>query len=335
MKLVFCAVYFLCVCGDVLAASKLIKGHPIYAEIVVDVKNNKILHCFNVDQATQPASLTKMMTLYIVFSRIASKQLELTDRVFFSKNAIDQKPSKLDVKLNDSISIREAIQALTVKSANDVAVALAEKIAGSEEKFVGLMNFYAKELKMYSTVFKTASGWKNKKQLTTARDMAKLTIALRRDFPSFLSFFEMKNFEYNNTVIKNHNNILGYHENLNFTVDGMKTGYVSASGFNLAASAKDKFGRRIIAVILGGPTAKWRDCRMLYLLDCAFSGELPKPSNVDTFYKKQDEKNTKAKKNRPCIIKKKKNIKTKKLNKIRKFESKQFKIRKILKECGE
>lgn len=320
---------------NVSAVCKSVKERPVYAEVVVDEKSNKIIHCFNSDKATQPASLTKMMTLYIVFSKISSKQLRLTDRVIFSRNATNQKPSKLDVKLNDSISVREAIKALAVKSANDVAVALAEKIAGSEEKFVELMNSYAKELKMDSTVFKTASGWKNKKQLTTAKDMAKLTIALRRDFPSFLYFFEMKKFEYNESVFKNHNNILGHHEALNFTVDGVKTGYVAASGFNLAASAKNKTGRRIVAVILGGPTAKWRDCRMLHLLDCAFNGESPKPANVDAFYKKQDMEAAKAKKRQSCLAKKKRNTKIKKANKTRKFVSKRFKIRKILKECGE
>lgn len=261
---------------------------PAYEEIVYDIKQKKIIHSLNIDQKTQPASLTKMMTLYITFSKINNGTLKLTDRVQFSRAAVNQRPSILGVKIRNSITVKEAIFALITKSANDVAVALAEKIAGTEKKFVDLMNFYARELKMRSTVFKNASGWKDRQQLTTARDMVKLSLALINKFPSFYPYFSMKSFSFEGKKWRNHNKLVckcpSRFKEANIVVDGIKTGYVAASGFNLSTSAMNNKGRRLIAVILGGPTAKWRDERMADMLCCCFNNMKPQAAKIDNYY---------------------------------------------------
>ena len=250
--------------------------HP-YSEIVVDANSGSILYANNELAQTQPASLAKMMTLYIVFKAIEKGRLKLDDRVVFSKNATKQSPSKLHMKVGTSISVREAIIALVVKSANDAAVALAETVAQDVTSFVQLMNCHAKMLGMNDTNFCNPSGWNCRSQCTTAADMAKLARALLINMKDFYSVFSIKQVKYCGSVIKNHNKVLG---NLpgGIIVDGIKTGYVAASGYNLVASAK-KIERgkekRIIAIILGGRTGPLRDERMKHLLLCGFSKTKP------------------------------------------------------------
>lgn len=252
---------------------------PPYSEIVADASTGEVLYSDNANAETQPASLTKMMTLYVVFKEIEKGRLKLEDRVYFSRNAEKQKPSRLGIRCGASISVREAIIALVVKSANDVAVALAERVGGSAKEFVKLMNCYAKMLGMHHTTFTNPSGWKDKSQKTTATDMVKLARGLLANMGSFYPVFSIKQVKYCGSVIKNHNSILGELPG-GITVDGMKTGYVAASGFNLVASAT-KNKKRIVAVVLGGPTSKWRDRRMKHLIQCAFNGEQPEQVAAD------------------------------------------------------
>lgn len=280
-------------------------SNPVYSEIILDLDTGVVIHEYNPDKQTQPASLTKIMTLYIVFSKLASGELRMRDTVFFTRNATNQKPCKLDITHGDCMTVRDAIKALITKSANDVAVALAEKISGSEENFVKLMNVYAQNLGLKYTVFQNASGWKNKKQLTTARDCAILTTAMIRNHRNYYRLFRTKVFCYDGKKYKNHNNLLGSHNDFSFHVDGVKTGYVAASGYNLSASATNSYGKRIVAVILGGPTAKWRDDRMKYIISCAFSKKSPSTPNIREYYEKENrpinkEKRKLCKANKKC-----------------------------------
>lgn len=246
---------------------------PPYCELIADAKTGELLYADNSKTETQPASLTKMMTLYVAFKEIEKGKLKLNDRVHFSMNAVRQKPSKLGVSYGSSISVREAIVALIVKSANDVAVALSETICKTQKDFVKLMNCNAKMLGMNNTNFSNPSGWKDSTQYTTAEDMLKLARALLVNMKSFYPVFSIKEVMYCGSLIKNHNNILGDLPG-GIVVDGMKTGYVAASGFNLVASAK-KDNKRLIVVVLGGPSGKWRDNRVKHLITCGFNGATP------------------------------------------------------------
>lgn len=243
-------------------------GAPVKAAFVMDARTGRYICGYNEDVKTQPASLTKMMTLLLTFKALKNRKIRLNSKLKISKNAASQQPCKLGLKVGEKITVRNAILALVTKSANDVAVALGEFIGGNENTFVYLMNKEARRLNMKSTVFINPSGWKNPKQLTTARDMAKLARALIRDYPRYYHFFATKKFSYKRASIKNHNKLLGSRNGV--VVDGIKTGYVAASGYNLAASAK-KGRRRLIVVALGGETAKKRDMEVARLLKEGFS----------------------------------------------------------------
>lgn len=257
-----------CFVAAVLYASNA-QCDPVYGAIVIDARTNQELHSCNPDQQTQPASLTKMMTLLITFKSIVAKKISIHSQVSFSANAVSQKPTILGVKKGSTISVKTAILALITKSANDVAVALAEHIAnGSEQNFVKLMNAEAKKLGMTSTVFCNPSGWKDTKQLTTVRDMAKLARALLTQYRQFYRLFATRSLCFQGKVMKNHNKLLGTRNG--FVVDGIKTGFVNASGYNLAASAV-RGNRRIIAVVVGGSSQAWRDKRVSDLLTIAFN----------------------------------------------------------------
>ncbi len=260
----FFVVLFLLVCSFSLRASA-----PVKAAVVLDANTGSYIDGYNEDVKTQPASLTKMMTLLLTFKALKKGDITLNTKVRVSKNAASQCPCKLGLKEGESITVRNAILALVTKSANDVAVALSERIArGNEKLFVYLMNKEARRLKMRSTVFVNPSGWKNSKQLSTARDMAKLARALIKNYPKYYHFFATKKFSYKKAKIKNHNKLLGSHKGI--IIDGIKTGYVAASGYNLAASAR-KGRRRLIVVVLGGETAKQRDKEVSRLLKRGFN----------------------------------------------------------------
>ena len=262
-------LFFLLVWGFSVGADAPKKSDtPVKAAFVMDARTGRYIGGYNEDVQTQPASLTKMMTLLLTFKALKSRKIKLSSKLKISKNAASQQPCKLGLKAGERITVRNAILALVTKSANDVAVALGEFIGGNENTFVYLMNKEARRLNMKSTVFVNPSGWKNPKQLTTARDMAKLARALVRNYPGYYHFFATKKFSYKKASIKNHNKLLGSRDGI--VVDGIKTGYVAASGYNLAASAK-KGKRRLIVVALGGETAKKRDIEVDRLLKKGFS----------------------------------------------------------------
>ncbi|MDR3156062.1 MAG: D-alanyl-D-alanine carboxypeptidase [Holosporaceae bacterium] len=238
---------------------------PTSAAIVVDAKTGKIFYSRNAFLKSQPASLTKMMTLLLVFKALRSGKMSLRTPIVVSKNAASQQPCSLKLLAGDIITVHDAILATITKSANDAAVALAEYLGrGSEQCFVRLMNAEAKRLRMYSTIFMNASGWKNTEQLSTVFDMAKLARELVLTYPEYYSFFATKRFYHNKKCFKNHNNLLGNRGGI--TIDGIKTGFVCASGFNIAVAAKMK-SIRLIAVVFGGETANSRD-RYVYDLLC-------------------------------------------------------------------
>ncbi|GAB4392216.1 MAG: D-alanyl-D-alanine carboxypeptidase family protein [Kiloniellaceae bacterium] len=237
-----------------------------YASIVVDADTGQVLHAVNADTRNYPASLTKMMTLYMVFEALEKGTLKLDQRLPVSKRASGMPPSKLGLKRGDTISVENAILALATKSANDVAVVIAEALAGKETTFAKKMTEKARELGMSRTTFRNASGLPNRGQKSTARDMARLGKALMEDFPQYYHFFSVRSFAYKGRTYRNHNRLLkGYNG-----TDGIKTGYTRASGFNLVSSV-ERNGRRVIAVVFGGKTAKSRDRHMVKLLDRGFT----------------------------------------------------------------
>ena len=225
-----------------------------YAAIVVDAKTGEVLYTKNADSPRYPASVTKVMTLYLAFESLASGKLRLDDRVVFSPRASAQSPTKLGVRAGDSISVSEAMQAMATKSANDAAVALAEKLGGTEQRFAALMTLRAQELGMTNTHFANASGLPDSRQVSTARDLAILSRAVMRDYPQYYKLFSTTAFHFRGQTMRNHNGLLYRMEG----VDGLKTGFTNASGFNVAISAV-RDNRRLIAVVMGGPTVATRD----------------------------------------------------------------------------
>jgi D-alanyl-D-alanine carboxypeptidase len=225
-----------------------------YAAIVVDAKTGEVLYAKRADAPRYPASITKVMTLYLAFEALASGKIRLDDPVVFSPRAAAQAPTKLGVRAGDSITVSEAMQAMATKSANDAATALAEKLGGSEQRFAALMTLRAQELGMTNTRFVNAHGLPDSRQITTARDLAILSRAVMRDYPQYYKLFSTTAFAFRGQSLRNHNGLLYRMEG----VDGIKTGFTNASGYNLAVSAV-RDNRRLIAVVLGGPSVPVRD----------------------------------------------------------------------------
>jgi D-alanyl-D-alanine carboxypeptidase len=236
-----------------------------YASLVMDANTGRILYARNADSHRYPASLTKMMTMYMVFQALEEGRLNLRQPISVSARAAAQPPSKLGFKPGDSITVQDAILALATKSANDVATAVAEELGGTERNFALAMTAEARKLGMSRTTFRNASGLPHKGQLTTARDMATLARALLRRFPQHYHYFSIESFEYGGVRHRNHNRMLGNYEGL----DGIKTGYINASGFNLVASAM-RDNRRLIGVVFGAKNPKRRGRHMAQLLDDGF-----------------------------------------------------------------
>ncbi len=239
---------------------------PKYAAFLADADTGEILYSRQADMARFPASITKVMTLYLVFERLAAGTLHLDDKVVMSRHAASQPPSKLGLKPGESLTVDQAIRSLATKSANDVAVALAEKVSGSEEKFAELMTARARKLGMMNTMFVNANGLPDSRQVTTARDIYLLSQATIRNFPQYYSYYQQQEFLFGNKVLPNHNGLLRTMPG----VDGIKTGYTRAAGFTLAASAV-RSGKRLIAVVLGGPSRLARDNNVESLLTAGFS----------------------------------------------------------------
>jgi D-alanyl-D-alanine carboxypeptidase len=237
-----------------------------YASIVIDTGNGEVLYRANADDPKYPASLTKMMTLYLTFEALQKKRIKLGQYFPVSQKAAGQPPTKLDLKAGRQIRIEHAILGLITKSANDAAMVLAEGIGGSENDFVRLMNQKARRLGMTRTTFRNPSGLPDDDQVTTARDLATLANALIRDYPKYYPYFSRASFTYQGIEHPNHNRLMEMYPGM----DGLKTGYIRASGFNLAASAV-RDGRRLVAVVMGGDTPGWRDEHMADLMDQGFA----------------------------------------------------------------
>lgn len=225
-----------------------------YAALVLDANTGRTMYAVNAESARYPASLTKMMTLYMLFEAMDAGRVTPDTQIPVSRHAASQPPSKMRIRAGDSIDARTAVGALATKSANDVAAAVGEYIGGSEEQFGAMMTAKARQLGMRRTIFRNASGLPDAAQYTTARDMAVLGMALRKRFPNRFSAFSATNFDFRGRSVRGHNDLLGRVQG----VDGIKTGYIRASGFNIVTSVNSG-GRKLIVVVMGGRTARARN----------------------------------------------------------------------------
>lgn len=232
------------------------------ANLILDARTGEVLAAENPDSLNHPASLTKMMTLYMTFEAIRRGKLSWDQPVRFSKYASARPPTKLGVKAGDTITVREAVMGMIIVSANDAATAMAETLGGTEQQFCAEMTKRARALGLSQTVFVNASGLPDDRQITTARDMAALGVALLRDYPEEYKLFAVERFTFRGRNIRGHNNLMYKTTGM----DGIKTGYTNASGFNLVSAVKNN-GRRVIGVVLGGRTAASRDRTMAKLLE--------------------------------------------------------------------
>lgn len=257
--------------GIGLATAQPASANSKYAAIVYDVNAGKTLFSRHADARRFPASLTKMMTLYVLFEQIEAGKYNLHSRLKVSKTAASRPPSKLGLRPGSTITVKSAILALVTKSANDVAAVVAENISGSEANFGVKMTRTARRIGMKSTTFRNASGLPNSRQHTTARDMVKLGLALQTRFPAYYRYFNTTSFKHAGRSYRNHNRLLRSVKG----VDGIKTGYTRASGFNLVSNVRTG-NRHIIAVVMGGRTGKSRDAHMRQLI----ARHLPKGKRV-------------------------------------------------------
>jgi D-alanyl-D-alanine carboxypeptidase len=239
---------------------------PIYTAIIIDAATGQVLSEVNADTQGYPASLTKMMTLYMLFEALNRGEVTLDTVLPVSTRATQAAPSKLGLTRTSKLTVEQAIGALITKSANDVAVVTAEKLGGTEDKFAEMMTARARQLGMSKTTFKNAHGLPNPNQFSTARDMSVLATRLIRDFPQYYPQFSRMEFAYQGQSIRSHNRLLEFYEG----ADGIKTGFTSASGFNLVASAT-RNGYRVIGVMFGGTSAGARDRKLAGMMDQGFA----------------------------------------------------------------
>jgi D-alanyl-D-alanine carboxypeptidase len=259
-----------CQTSEVLDARTAVQtAQPVrYASVVIDMSSGKELYGYSQNEVRYPASLTKMMTLYLVFEALQSGRIDKTTLIPISYNAASQAPSKIGLKPGETIDVDTAIRAITVKSANDIAVALAEYLGGSEDAFAAQMTAKARAIGMSRTTFRNASGLHDPSQVTTAEDMARLGVALRKRFPQHFGYFGLKQVTIAGRTITGHNKALDMIAGAN----GIKTGYTRASGFNLVTSV-ERGDKQMIAVILGEDSARARDARMAALV-MAYMGRM-------------------------------------------------------------
>lgn len=254
--------------------------NPPSASMVVDVKTGRVLHAENADALRHPASITKVMTLYLLFEQLERGKISLNTPLHISANAARQPPSKLGLPPGSTIEVEDAIKALVTKSANDIAVTVAENLAGSEDAFAEQMTRKARSLGMTRTVYRNASGLPDPDQVTTARDLIVLGRAIQDRFPKYYSYFKTTTFNYAGRSHRNHNRLLGKVEG----VDGIKTGFIRASGFNVLTNVKTD-DRHIVAVVLGGASAASRDRTMTALIGSnlpnAYAGIRKTPTVVE------------------------------------------------------
>ncbi len=237
-----------------------------YAALVVNAKTGDVIYQKDADKSLYPASLTKVMTLYLAFEAVDSGQLSLNQLLPVSQKASMMPKTKLGLRAGQTIAVRDAILGLIIHSANDAAVVIAEALAGNEANFAQRMTETAHQLGMTGTTFKNASGLPDSEQITTAYDMARLAIAMRRDYPKFYSLFSRKSFKFRNSIISSHNRVLDRYQ----WADGLKTGYTLSSGFNLITST-NRPDAKLVGVVLGGPSAVARDNHMIQLLEYSYN----------------------------------------------------------------
>jgi D-alanyl-D-alanine carboxypeptidase len=257
------AVFLIAVVAAVLAAPAFAAAP--FSSLAIDARNGKVLAGTDIDGMRHPASLTKMMTLYVLFQDLKAGRINLSTPLQVSRRASLMAPSKLGLKPGTTITVETAIKALVVKSANDAAATVAENLGGSEANFAARMTRTARSIGMKRSTFVNASGLPDNRQWTTARDMATLGLRLQRDFPQYYPYFRLTAFSYKGRTIRTHNRLLGRFAG----TDGIKTGYIRASGFNLVTSAK-RGGRRVVGVVLGGKSTGSRNSYMMAMLNSVF-----------------------------------------------------------------
>ena len=253
-----------------------------YAAFVIHAESGDILFDRYSTGRRYPASLTKVMTLYLLFEELETGKLTLDSKLKISRRAAGQPPSKLGLKAGSTISVEDAIEALVVRSANDVAVVVAEHLAGSEWKFAQAMTARARTLGMRRTTFRNASGLPNSKQVTTARDMATLAARVSQDFPQYFHYFQTTRFTWNGRTYRTHNKVLASFDG----ATGLKTGYTRRSGFNLATTA-ERDGQRLIGIVLGGRSGVTRDRHMRDIMNRAFSRIEQRPTLIAALHRKK------------------------------------------------
>jgi D-alanyl-D-alanine carboxypeptidase len=246
-----------------------------HAALVLDGSTGDVLSAINADEINHPASLTKMMTLYLTFQALENGQLKLDQQLPVSAWAADKAPTKLGLRAGQTISVQDCILGMITKSANDAATVVAEKLGGSEDHFVEMMNAEGLLLGMTHTRFGSASGLPDPDDATTARDMGKLAMALYRDFPSQAPYFATREFTFRGRLVRGHNRLMDRYPGM----DGLKTGFTDASGFNLASTAV-RDGQRLFGVVMGGRTSTARDNLMARLLDDGFEHRETSPTLV-------------------------------------------------------
>ena len=233
-----------------------------FSALVINAASGEQLYAVDADAARFPASLTKMMTLYLLFEAVADGRYSLSSPLTVSDNAASQPPAKIGLKAGTTITVEQAAKALAIRSANDVGMAVAENLAGSEAAFARQMTRQARALGLSRTRFVNATGLPDPSQVTTARDMAKLGLALKRRFPQYASYYRAKSFNYGGRTFKATNNLLGKVPG----VDGLKTGYIRMSGYNLVATAR-RGGKQLIVVVMGGKSEAARDREVARLIE--------------------------------------------------------------------
>ncbi|MEQ1789778.1 MAG: D-alanyl-D-alanine carboxypeptidase family protein [Rickettsiales bacterium] len=243
-----------------------IESKSKFSALVVNANTGRVLYEKAAGGTRYPASLTKMMTLYLTFDAIKKGKLKMSDTLKASKKASMQQQTNISLKEGEKFPVRTAVESVIVRSANDSAVVLAEALGGTVWNFSLMMTKKARALGMKNTVFRNPHGLPDNQQFTTAYDMAKLGIALRRDFPEYYPMFKLTSFSHNGITYRGHNRVMARYSG----VDGIKTGYINASGFNLVTSVK-KDGYNLIAVIMGGTSSKARDDEMVHMLDRTFA----------------------------------------------------------------
>ena len=237
------------------------RSNPRYASYVYDVKAGRALYGVDADGLRHPASITKVMTLYMLFEQLQAGRLNLDSRLAVSAHAASQAPTKLGLRAGTTLRVEDAILGMVTRSANDAAVVVAEALGGTESNFAAMMTRKARSLGMTRTAYRNASGLPDQGQVTTARDLAVLGVAIQDRFPRYFRYFSARSFVYQGRVIANHNRLVGSVDG----VDGIKTGYTNASGFNLLTSLK-RANRQVVAVVLGGRSGASRDATMRQLL---------------------------------------------------------------------